>query len=192
MRLAVMLLPPRAWVWLALSREPQSQDLGFKCTPTGLARPAEALSSLGGGIRGLFRVDRSWKPRSALTAGGPAGTARSGAGWGTGGSSSGGGGGDGSTWTAVAASAPRPGAAQQAQQAPAPAEEGGGKGGGRWMVIGKAKKAPVGAGAAGAGEAGPSSAAAAGAAAGPVAASTSAPALASNTYLGLADAAWEE
>lgn len=103
-------------------------------------RPADALSGFGGGIRGLFRVDRTYRPRAALTAG-PARTGGAAARWGV---SAGGGGGPGegsnsadSSWTAIATSAPR----QLAQAAAPQQEEAAGQGGlgGRWVVIGKKK-----------------------------------------------------
>jgi hypothetical protein len=73
----------------------------------------EALDQLGGGIRGLFRVDRAWRPATAVSAAparpvaGPSG----GRGWGGDVSAQGGGeeAGGSASWTAVAV-APRPAA----------------------------------------------------------------------------------
>lgn len=68
---------------------------------------AEALAALGGGIRGLFRVDRAWRPRTSVPVKGvvlPPAPASQAAASGSGG------------WTGAAA-APQPGPGQQAAAA---------------------------------------------------------------------------
>jgi hypothetical protein len=87
---------------------------------------AEALDALGGGIRGLFRVDRGWAPRVAVAGRGGGGGGAAPAPWappppagGAGGGEQRAGGGAGAgagSWTAVAV-APRPPPAPRAQQA---------------------------------------------------------------------------
>ena len=70
----------------------------------------EFLDQVGGGIRGLFRVDRAWRPRTGVT-GAPPSAAAAARGWGGGGGEAAAG---GPSW-ASAAQAPPP--AQQQQEA---------------------------------------------------------------------------
>lgn len=108
---------------------------------------ADALNQLGGGIRGLFRIDRTYRPKSAITAAGPGAVGSRGgaAGWGA--SSGTASAGPSDSWTVVAASAPRPQQAPTALPPQQQQEEDAGPSGNAsalpsgWTVIGS-KKAP--------------------------------------------------
>ncbi|KAI3426465.1 hypothetical protein D9Q98_008832 [Chlorella vulgaris] len=98
-----------------------------------------ALDALGGGIRGLFRIDRSWRPKTAVTAsGGGASTGTSTANWASGGASASASsadaadGGASTSWTAVAV-APRPALRSEQQQQPQQQQGGGEQQ--RWAVM---------------------------------------------------------
>eukprot|EP00887_Chlorella_sp_A99_P007429 scaffold2.g7429.t1 len=103
----------------------------------------DCLDSLGGGIRGLFRVDRSWQPRTAVRPGAAA-SGRSGCGWGGAAAGVDGASSASSTWTSVALSPPAP-AAPPAQQQAATEEEAGPAVRSGWAVIGskRATRAPA-------------------------------------------------
>ncbi len=127
-------------------------------------------------------MDRTWRPRAALTAG-PGPSRGAPAGWGAGAWAGPGAGGTGDTWTAVAAGAPKP--AQQEDAAGASSNSRGATGGGLrsgWTVIGKKKAAAVAAPGEGISTTGH------GAQPG---ARESSPQPSRTSYLGLADDAWE-
>ena len=115
---------------------------------------------LGGGIRGLFRVDRSWRPKTAVAAAQPTAGAASGGGGGRGwaGAQAGSGGdasgSDTASWTAVAVAPAQSRAAQQQQQqqpAAGDGEQQPASGLARWAVMTGRRAARPGAPAAGAG-----------------------------------------
>lgn len=106
---------------------------------------AEALDVLGGGIRGLFRIDRSWRPKTAVSAV-PETSTGSSRGWGGGaaaGSSASSSGADGSSWTAVAVAPPHEAPQRQQQQHEAAGEQQPQAGVGRWAVMTGRRAAPA-------------------------------------------------
>lgn len=104
-----------------------------------LSAPAAALDVLGGGIRGLFRVDRAWRPKTAVATAPAAGSSSSGAsrGWGGEASGSSAGGPDPASWTAVAVApaGAAPPQQQQQQQSTGPSAGTAGAEQQRWAVM---------------------------------------------------------
>ena len=105
---APVLAAPRIGVPTQAGSLPLIPDAALPCPalPCSHADRAEALDVLGGGIRGLFRIDRSWRPKTAVATAPPVpSSSASSRGWA--GAEAGGNAPEGSTWTAVAV-APRP------------------------------------------------------------------------------------
>lgn len=112
------------------------------CCPTLCT--AAALDVLGGGIRGLFRVDRSWRPKTAVAAvpaAAASGAGSSSRGWGGATQASSSGADQEGSWTAVAvAPAPRQEAASQASATEQQQQQPGG-GVTRWAVMAPRRRA---------------------------------------------------
>ena len=101
---------------------------------------ADALDTLGGGIRGLFRVDRSWRPKTAVATVAPSSSGSATRGWGGGEASGSRDSADGGgTWTAVAVAplSARHGTGQQQPAAQPAAQQSAAQGdaGPRWAVM---------------------------------------------------------
>lgn len=106
----------------------------------------EALDVLGGGIRGLFRIDRSWRPKTAVAAVPASAGAGSSRGWGGGAAASGSAStswADSSSWTAVAVAPPQEAPQRQQQEAAGAGEQQQQGGVGRWAVMKGRRAAPA-------------------------------------------------